>query len=427
MSQAFYTAFKRAVSFTLGLLFCLSQALYAGSTIYVDDLKDKKVGEGTQKKPYRDLQHAIEQAEDGDRIVILPGVYEAHPQVYVEDLCGNCEKHQTQVNASGGFLIKGKAVHMIGSGTDSTILITKAGYGVLFEDSRGSIITDLKITGGKRDPDGNATDAGIVAKFSTVTITNCEIADNQDSVQGVIVGIGGIFGRENSELIIQNNFIHDNRWDGIALYRGATALITDNVIDKGRGAGIGITWDAVATVYRNKVSNYWKGIGTFGDSRAVVRNNAVFDNLGWGIIVSGNSYMESSNNVITRNGNCGFAVWGEGARGLATNNIITDNGWRKEWVCPCVGVWWYEGKSEQFNLSYNNVWNNVAGNYRDIEDLAGKDGNLSINPQLAGDKDFRLPADSELKDKGNPTYTDPDGSVSDMGTYGGPQARPKQE
>ena len=405
-----------------GLLFLLKADAWGGNTIYVDDLRDGKIGKGSQKDPFRDLQHAIEQAQDGDQIIILPGRYESHPEPYIEALCGNCERHQTQVNASRGFLIMGKGVHLIGSGTDSTVLITKAGYGVLFENSRGSLITDLKITGGKRDPDGNATDAGIVTKFSTVIINKCEIADNQDSLAGVVVGIGGIFGRENSELVIQNNFIHDNRWDGVALYRGATALITDNVIDKGRGAGIGITWDAVATVYRNRVSNYWKGIGSFGDSRVVARSNAVFDNLGWGIIATGNSYLEAANNVITRNGNCGFAVWGSDARGLATNNIITENGWRKEWVCPCVGVWWYEGKSEQFALSYNNVWNNVAGNYQDIEDLTGKDGNLSVNPQFTGKTDFSLPADSELKDKGNPTYTDPDGSVSDLGIYGGPQA-----
>jgi len=392
-------------------------------TLYVDDIKDEKVGAGIKQEPFRDLQYAIDQAKNGDRIIILSGRYESHPQVYVENLCGNCQDHRTQVNASRGFLIKDKGIHFVGSGPDSTVLVTKAGYGVLFENSRGSVITNLKITGGKRDPDGNATDAGIVTKFSTVTITKCEIAENQDSVKGVIVGIGGIFGRENSELVIQNNLIRNNRWDGIALYRGATALITDNVIDQGRGAGIGITWDAVAAVYRNRVSNYWKGIGSFGDSRAVVRNNAVFDNLGWGIIATGNSYMEASNNVITRNGNCGLAVWGDGARGLATNNIITENGWRKEWVCPCVGVWWYEGKSDGFRLSYNDVWNNVVADYQDLEDLTGKEGNVSVNPEFSGKTNFHLSGDSALKDKGNPTYTDQDGSVSDLGIYGGPQAR----
>ncbi len=396
-----------------------SSISFSQTTWYVDDKPDKKVGKGTQKDPFRDLQYAIDKALEGDRIIISAGTYEAPAKEYIEDLCGNCQEHRTQVRASRGFLIKDKGIHLIGSGADSTILITKAGYGILFENSQGSVITQVKITSGKRDPDGNATDAGIVAKFSTVTVTECEIADNTDSVVGVIVGIGGIFGRENSEILIQNNYIHNNRWDGIALYRGATAVITDNIIDQGRGAGIGITWDAVATVYRNKISNYWKGIGTFGDSRAVVRNNAVFDNLGWGIIVSRNAYMEISNNVITRNGNCGLAVWSETCRGLATNNIITENGWRKEWVCPCVGVWWAGSKSN-FTLSYNNVWNNLAGNYQDIEDLTGIDSNFSFDPKFFDKFDFHS---VEVQDKGNPVFTDPDGTVSDLGIYGGPQAK----
>jgi len=391
-------------------------------TWYVDDLKDKKIGIGSKQEPLRDLQYSFDQVKDGDTIFIFPGTYEAKPEEYVEDLCGNCQDHKTRVNATRGFLIQNKGLNIIGSGKDATTLVTKAGYGVLFENSRNSLITRLKITGGKRDVDGNATDAGIVTKFSTVTIKDLEVSDNTHRLDGVVVGIGGVFGRENSEIHILNSRIQNNGWDGVALYRGATAYIADNVICDGRGAGIGITWDAVATVYRNEISGYWKGIGTFGNSRAVVRNNLVHENLGWGIIATGTSYMDASNNIITRNGNCGFAVWSAECKGVCTNNIITENGWRKEWVCPCVGVWWYEGKSEQFALSYNNVWNNVAGNYQDIEDLTGKDGNLSVNPQFTGKTDFSLPADSELKDKGNPTYTDPDGSTSDLGIYGGPQA-----
>jgi parallel beta-helix repeat protein len=133
------------------------------------------------------------------------------------------------------------------------------------------MITGVRITGGKRDPDRKATDAAIVAKFSSVQISEVEIVDNTHQLEDVVVGIGGIFGRENSELVIQNNVIRNNGWDGIALYRGAMATIMDNEISKGRGAGIGITWDAVATVHRNRISEYWKGIGTFGKSWAVVR------------------------------------------------------------------------------------------------------------------------------------------------------------
>ena len=394
----------------------------AQRTWYVDVLKDKIIGNGTKESPFRDLQYAFDQAKEGDTIFIFPGTYESKSEEYIEELCGNCQEHKTKVNATRGFLIQNKGLNIIGSGKELTILVTNAGYGVLFENSRNSSITQLKITGGKRDPDGNATDAGIVTKFSTVIVKDVEISDNTHRIDGVVVGVGGIFGRENSEIFILNSRIQNNGWDGIALYRGATAYITDNIICDGRGAGIGITWDATATVYRNQISGYWKGIGTFGNSRAVVRNNLVFDNLGWGMIATGTSYMDVSNNIIIHNGNCGFAIWSAECKGVCTNNIITENGWRKEWVCPCVGIWATD-INPNFSISYNDVWNNNAGNYKDLPDLTEQNGNLSVDPLFENQTDFYLKPNSPLIDKGNPLLTDPDGSVSDIGIYGGPNAR----
>jgi poly-gamma-glutamate synthesis protein (capsule biosynthesis protein) len=411
-----------SVASLLGLILIGFSLTAQAETWYVDDLGDDRLGSGSKIDPFRDLQAAIDSAADGDRLLLMPGTYEAHPDSYPEQLCGNCEQHRTDVQATRGFLIKGKALEIVGSGIDSTILVTKAGYGVLFEHSRGSIITNLTITGGIRDLDGMATDAGVVAKFSTVTVKNVKISDNTHRPEEVVVGIGGVFGRENSELFILDNIIENNGWDGVALYRGANAYIADNVICEGRGAGIGITWDATATVYRNRVSGYWKGIGTFGDSRAVVRNNAVYDNLGWGVIATGNSFMEASNNVITRNGNCGFAPWSETARGTFINNIVTENGWRKEWVCPCVGIWMY-GQPENFTMSHNIVWGNQESNYRDMDDLTGNDGNISADPLFRGKIDFRLRPGSPAFDSGDSAFTDPDGGPSDMGIYGGPGAR----
>jgi hypothetical protein len=413
----------KSVIVLLVILISLVFLTLAGAeTWHVDDLGDGRTGSGSEANPFRDLQYAIDFAKDGDEISIKPGTYQARPDSYPEDLCGNCETHKTYVKASRGFWIKDKALGLIGSGSDSTILITKAGYGILFDHSRGSVITDLTITGGVRDPDGNATDAGVVAKFSTVTVKKVRIAGNKHKVEDVVVGIGGVFGRENSEIFVMDNIIENNGWDGIALYRGASAYISDNLICEGRGAGIGITWDASAIVYRNRISGYWKGIGTFGDSKAVVRNNAVHDNLGWGIIVTGNSFMEASNNVVTRNGNCGFAPWSETARGVFINNIVTENGWRKEWVCPCVGIWMY-GLPENFVISHNDVWGNKEGNYRDMDDLTEKAGNISADPLFRGKIDFHLTPNSPAINSGHLNLTDPDGGPCDMGIFGGPGAR----
>lgn len=391
------------------------------ATAFVDDIGDGRAGDGSVESPYRSLESAIEQASDGDLLLILPGTYAASPTAFVESLCGNCEEHRTDVEATYGFRVAGKALHLKGSGTGATVLETNAGYGVYFEDSAGSVVESLTVTGGRRDADGMATDAGIVARRSVVTVRDCEISGNSHRLEDVVVGIGGVMGREGAELVVRGNVIRDNGWDGVALYRGAAAVIADNEISDGRGAGVGITWDAVATVLRNRVSGYWKGIGSFGSSRVVARNNAVFDNLGWGIVITGTSFMEASNNVITRNGNCGFALWSNEAAGVFTNNIVVGNGWRDEWVCPQVGVW-MNGDASTIEISYNDVWGNAAGDYEEMDVPADSLGNLSADPAFVDSLDFRLLPDSPCRDAGNPVFTDTDGGPSDIGIQGGPSS-----
>lgn len=369
-----------------------------------------------------DLQSIIDKAKDGETIVLKAGVYEAVPTAYTEELCGNCLNHQTSVTGTKGFVIKDKSLNIKGEDKEKVILKTNAGYGVLFINSTHSTISNLTIGGGVRDTSGDATNGGIVLKYSKVRIFDCIISNDTVRISKIpIVGICGIVLREGSEAIIRNNVIRNNTWDGIALYRGATGYIMDNVIENGRGAGIGITWDASAIVERNSVSGYWKGIGTFGTSNAIVKNNAIFDNLGWGIVISGNSFMDAENNVITRNGNCGIAPWcdsSEHAGGVITNNIITENGWRKEWVCPQVGLW-MNAYRERFTFSYNDVWNNTAGEYKDIDNLTGIDGNVSVDPIFKSKFDFTISIVSPLLNSGNPAITNLDGSRSHIGIDGG--------
>ena len=390
----------------------------AKHTKFVDANADGKKGNGSKSKPFTDLQYAIDRSNDGDTLLVKAGEYRAKAEQYTEDLCGNCENHRTRVQASRGFLVEGKALTIIGQTADEVILITNAGYGVLFQNSHGSSLTNLTVTGGIRDADANATDAGVVVRFSSVTVNNCRIIDNENLLDSVVAGIGGVIVREGSNAVITGNEISNNGWDGIALYRGAEAYISDNKISSGRGAGIGVTWDAYAVISANEIWDYWKGIGSFGTSRVILRNNIVRDCLGWGIVATGESFMDACNNVVYHNGNCGMAAWSEDASGRFSNNIVIKNGWKEQWVAPRVGIQNYGGW-ENFEISYNNVWDNEDGNYGDMEDLTGKDGNISVDPKFvepaAGD--FRLYLDSPCIDKGNPSISDPDGGLSDMGVY----------
>ena len=370
-----------------------------------------------------DLQSAIDGAADRDTLLLESGQFAAAPTRFTDSLCGNCLDPQTVVAASYGFIVKGKGLVIIGAGRSRTILSTNAGYGVYLEDADGTEIRNLAVTGGRRDGDGNATDAAFVVRRSRVVIEQVDIRDNthRSPDSNVVVGIGGVFGREGAELIVCKCNIVNGGWDGIALYRGAMALVSDCLIKNGRGAGIGVTWDAACVAYRNEVTGFWKGIGSFGTSSVIACNNLVHDNLGWGIIATGQSIIEAANNVIHHNGNCGVAPWSTESRGRFINNIISNNGWRDEWVCPCVGVWNF-GDWAKWTFRNNIVWANVAGDYEGIWDQTGINGNLNADPMFVGDADFRLHEDSPAWHAGDPQISNVDGSRSHIGLYGGPRA-----
>jgi len=272
------------------------------------------------------LQAVLSGKVDSLEIYLQPGDYYLSPTSITDSTCGNCEEPNQFVPATAGLEISGSYVRITGPENRSAVIHTNAGYGIYFNHCKRGIIENLSVTGGIRDPDGNATDAAIVVKNSTVTIRNNYIYGNiGDSAIVVknIIGVMGICGRENSDLTITDNEIIGNSWDGIALYRDAAATIIGNLIDGvdkasskvaggGRGVAVGITWNARATIDGNLVKRYWKGIGIFVDANVTARNNIIEDILTWGIAYwdaeRGKPVGIIENNIIYSTGACGVSI-----------------------------------------------------------------------------------------------------------------------
>ena len=272
------------------------------------------------------LQAVLSGKVDSLEIYLQPGDYYLSPTSITDSTCGNCEEPNQFVPATAGLEISGSYVRITGPEDRSAVIHTNAGYGIYFNHCKRGIIENLSVTGGIRDPDGNATDAAIVVKNSAVTIRNNHIYGNiGDSAIVVknIIGVMGICGRENSDLTITDNEIIGNSWDGIALYRDATATIIGNLIDGvdkasskvaggGRGVAVGITWNARATIDGNLVKRYWKGIGIFVDANVTARNNIIEDILTWGIAYwdaeRGKPVGIIENNIIYSTGACGVSI-----------------------------------------------------------------------------------------------------------------------
>ena len=129
--------------------------------------------------------------------------------------------------------------------------------------------------------------------------------------------------------------------------------------------------------------------------------------------------MIAENNTVAQDGNCGIAIWNAGTRGRIVNNISAFNGWRKEWVCPCVGFWNQESDTVGWIVANNLLWQNSAGNVRGMDSAKF----MIADPQFADTMSFSLRENSVAR--GAATLTNPDGSPGDLGYTGGPASRRK--
>ena len=288
------------------------------------------------------LDRLFENPRSNIDVHLAAGSYELSGKNFIDNTCGNCENPDTPITGTKGLQISGKNIKLIGPENGRAIIKTNAGYGIYIKDCKNCLIENLVITAGIRDSSAFATNAAIVVKNSNVIIQNNLIHQNLgDSIliSKNIVGIMGICGRENSHLTIQNNEIIQNSWDAIALYRDTEAIIENNIIDGirsvnlsfpngGRGVGIGVTWNAKATIKNNLVRRYWKGIGIFVDAEGVIENNVVENMTTWGISLwnagKGKPRGSIKNNIIYNCGAMGAAITSdtETNPGYFTENII---------------------------------------------------------------------------------------------------------
>jgi hypothetical protein len=271
------------------------------------------------RHPVSGLQAVLDRLDGPARILLLPGHHDLAGLPFEDLGCGGCADPKVHPNATYGLRVAGEGIEIVGASRDSVFVHTNAGFGIFFDKCKNCFLTDATITGGVRDADPNATDAGIVVRASQVTIERCDVrANGGDSAGAEGRGVAGI-AADKADLWVRDCRIVRNTGDGIALYRGARGFIRDNLIDGAdeahdagsatRGVGIMLRWDADATIEGNLITRTWKGIGVYEDAHATVKQNVIEDVALYGIAYSdaghGRPIADIRENAIYIAGGCG--------------------------------------------------------------------------------------------------------------------------
>jgi hypothetical protein len=297
---------------------------------------------------YSRIQNAIDAATNGDLIFVSPGVYNENINFKGKAIS------VTSTSAADLNIVKSTVIHA--SGQSSVVSFVSG-------ETSNSVLAGFTITGGY----GTATPvlgagvycgAGIYCLGSSPTIFgNIIISNSAPNGSGSIVGYGGGIACIQSDALISRNLIIAN-----TAYAGG-----------GVGEYLGKARFASNLICSNSAAAFGGGAALYGGQFI---NNTVVGNAA---ISAGTVYATSDaagQSVVVGNIICGSTVGG----GLYVDSMT--------------------------QATCNDVWNNTDGNYSSGQDLSGRNGNISQDPQFvnATNGDFHLQDVSPCINAGDRTF-----------------------
>ncbi len=247
---------------------------------------------------------------------------------------------------------------------------------------------------------------------SDLTVIDSVFEGNTASAAGG--GIWAVYGRD---VILTGTSFHENRAGGtsvggaVELYVVDRGLISGNHFcgnEGGYGGALGLQWTGEDTVsnnvFQDNAALLGGGLYRYADYVGDIAQNTFVGNTasdwGGGYYTSW-SYGSVTNNVFahTREGNGVYAL----EAGTASASPLWHDGWWDNAVIHAGGYFWAEDGRD----------GNVVG---DPGFIAWSDDGDCTND------DLRFGQASPFKDAGDPARRDRDGSVSDLGAWGGEEA-----
>jgi len=299
---------------------------------------------------YTGIQRAIDASTNGDVILVSPGLYNENVNFKGKAIT------LSSTNPADPNVVNSTVIHAVGNG--STVTFARG------ETSR-SVLAGFTITGGYGTVNaayGSSTywGAGIYCYRSSPTILGNVITANSAPNSGTVFGYGCGIGCIESDASITRNLITANSGyagGGIVTELG-NARIADNLI----------------------CSNS----ATFGGGIVLFSGGQVFNNtlVGNGAQFAGHVYASSD-----ADGQC-----------VISGNILchATNG----------GGIYVSSQDHRTVTGFNDVWNNMGGDYLGGSTQTGLNGNISQNPQFVdiGNGDYRLLDASPCINAGDPHF-----------------------
>ena len=267
----------------------------AEKTWYVDD----GGGEGIN---FTRIQDAVNNASDGDTIIVYGGTY----------------KEAIAVNEQ-----------LILRGIDHPVVDGNGSWACIAISVDCCIVDGFNITGG--------VNSGIYINSDYNTIINCSIYDNGDD---------GVRLDDSDYTIIANNAVLNNSDDGIKLWHSSHNLLTNNIINSNEDEGVDFSHSNNNTIAGSILSNNYgygvylsdssnnivanntislsasDGVGLEEDSHYnYIINNSIFDNYDEGLELSVSSHNTIINNTVYSNTENGIDVKGSLYNYIANNTV----------------------------------------------------------------------------------------------------------
>jgi hypothetical protein len=294
-------------------------------------------------------------------------------------------RENTATSKGGGLYFMAMAEPTI---ERTTIVGNSAAWaGGLYLYSSSGSLEDLLVTGNEASEHGGGA---ILYYYSSPTMTNVAITDNTAGGNGGGLWIGWMASPALANVDITSNAAGENG-GGIYLvedYEMPPAPSLANVVVAGNDAGL----------------------------------------HGGGLFVEGEAYPALTQVTFVGNGASGnggaLALYGDANPSLVNVTLTANTA-----AGQGGGLFEYDEYVGSAALRYSNNWGNSPDDYAGMADPTGADGNLSADPAFLAvidpdplSWDLHLSPATPLVDAGDPAIQDPDGSSSDLGAYGGPDA-----